>query len=169
MIDLSFPSFRLFDQPLHPINQKLCSVVSLCRVTDPMSQLTIEVGVGSLLCDGNDVVSGRCPVIVPVAVPRDRQAADLTDPSVPFVHLRKTDAGVLLVAGGVPSPPLLILFSSPLGMSGAFVRAVPDPVLVRSKFFPTPFTDHAFLPNKKDSRSCPKGNNKCGALVIMII
>ena len=169
MIDLSFPSFRLFDQPLHPINQKLCSVVSLCRVTDPMSQLTIEVGVGSLLCDGNDVVSGRCPVIVPVAVPRDRQAADLTDPSVPFVHLRKTDAGVLLVAGGVPSPPLLILFSSPLGMSGAFVRAVPDPVLVRSKFFPTPFTDHAFLPNKKDSRSCPKGNNKYSSLVIMII
>jgi hypothetical protein len=169
MIDLSFPSFWFFNHPLYPIDPKLCSVVSLCRVTDPMSQLTIEVGVSSLLCDRNDVVSGRCPVIVPVALPRDWQAADLTDSFVPFVHFIQADAGVLLIAGGVPSPPLLVLFSSPLGMPGAFVRAVLDPVFVRSKFFPTPFTDHAFLPNKKDSRSCPKGNNKYSSLVIMII
>ena len=68
----------------------------------------------------------------------------------------KADAGVLLIAGGVSSPPLLVLFSPPLGVPGAFVRAVLDPVFVRSKFFPAPLADHVFLPNKKDSRSCPE-------------
>ena len=121
-----------------------------------MGELAVEVGVSSLLGDRDDVVSGRCPVIVPVAVPRDWQAADLTDSFVPFVHLGKADAGVLLIAGGVSSPPLLVLFSPPLGVPGAFVRAVLDPVFVRSKFFPAPLADHVFLPNKKDSRSCPE-------------
>jgi len=165
MIDLFLPALRIRKESTHPVDLKLCSVILLCRVTNPMGQLTVEVGVGSLLCDGNDVISGCCPVIVPVAVPRDRQTADLTDPSVPFVHLGKTDASVLLIAGGVSSPPLLVLFPSPLGMPGAFVRAVPDPVLVRSKFFPTPFTDHAFLPNKKDSRSCLSSIFVCRCLI----
>ena len=156
MIDLFLPALRIRKESTHPVDLKLCSVILLCRVTNPMGQLTVEVGVGSLLCDGNDVISGCCPVIVPVAVPRDRQTADLTDPSVPFVHLGKTDASVLLIAGGVSSPPLLVLFPSPLGMPGAFVRAVLDPVFVRSKFFPAPLADHVFLPNKKDSRSCPE-------------
>jgi hypothetical protein len=156
MIDLFLPALRIRKDPTHPVDPKLCSVVLLCRVTNPVGKLAVEVGVSTPFCDGNDVVSGCCPVIVPIAVPRNRQAADLTDPFIPFVHFGKTDAGVLLVSGGVPSPPLLVLFSPPLGVPGTFVRAVLDPVFVRSKFFPAPLADHVFLPNKKDSRSCPE-------------